>query len=164
MTRVVIVSIAGWALIAATQVARPEGRAYAGNATEVARPEGRAYAQQPQCLHGANEPPEQSARRRDALHATRTVNNLEANQPGAANSLYLRQAELPSSPFMQRTSDAFMKALDFTPGHDLLSGWTLTLETSENGYWFMIKDKTDPCGFAYISNTSGLIYSAEPIR
>ncbi len=124
----------------------------------------RGHGQQPRCLHGPDETADQAARRRDALHATRTVNNLEANQPGAANKTYLRQAELPTSPFMQRTSDAFVKSLDFTPGHDLFSGWTLTLETSENGYWFMIKDKTDPCGFAYISNTSGLIYTAEPIR
>jgi hypothetical protein len=29
---------------------------------------------------------------------------------------------------------------------------------------FMIKDTTDPCGFAYISNQAGLIYNAEPIR
>jgi len=28
----------------------------------------------------------------------------------------------------------------------------------------MVKDKMDPCGFAYISNTMGVIYTAEPIR
>ena len=42
-----------------------------------------ADAQQ-QCLHGPNETPQQQARRREALTATRTVNNLQANQPGAA--------------------------------------------------------------------------------
>jgi hypothetical protein len=33
-----------------------------------------------------------------------------------------------------------------------------------DGYWFMVKDKTDPCGFAFLSNTAGVIYTAEPIR
>jgi hypothetical protein len=28
----------------------------------------------------------------------------------------------------------------------------------------MVKDKTDPCGFAFISNATGVIYTAEPIR
>lgn len=43
-------------------------------------------------------------------------------------------------------------------------GRKLTLNKTDNGYWFMIKDKTDPCGFAFISNQQGLIYTAEPIR
>jgi hypothetical protein len=38
------------------------------------------------------------------------------------------------------------------------------INVTDNGYWFMIKDKIDPCGFAFISNTTGLIYKAEPIR
>jgi hypothetical protein len=50
------------------------------------------------------------------------------------------------------------------PGTDILPGWTLMLDVGFNSYWFMIKDKTDPCGFAYVSNQTGLIYTAEPIR
>lgn len=119
-----------------------------------------------QCLHGANETPDQAARRREALTATRTVNNLQANQPGRATKTYLRQVELPSSPYAQRdgVQTEFFKKLNFTPGAELLPGWELTLDVTQDGYWFMIKDKTDPCGFAFISNTSGLIYTAEPIR
>jgi hypothetical protein len=45
-----------------------------------------------------------------------------------------------------------------------MPGWELKLDVTQDGYWFLIKDKTDPCGFAFISNTSGLIYTAEPIR
>ena len=30
--------------------------------------------------------------------------------------------------------------------------WKLTLDVTESGYWFMIKDTADPCGFAFISN------------
>jgi hypothetical protein len=52
-----------------------------------------AIAQQP-CLHDANESPEQSVRRRQALQATRTVNNIEANQPGWPTGVYLKHEEL----------------------------------------------------------------------
>lgn len=34
----------------------------------------------------------------------------------------------------------------------------------QDGYWFMIADLADPCGFAYISNQAGVIFSSEPIR
>jgi len=47
---------------------------------------------------------------------------------------------------------------------EIVPGWQLTLNKTENGYWFMIKDKTDPCGFTLISNQAGLIYNAEPMR
>ena len=50
-----------------------------------------AHAQQ--CLHGQGETPDQAARRREALTATRTVNNLQANQPGRATKTYLRHAD-----------------------------------------------------------------------
>lgn len=126
---------------------------------------GSAYAQQ-QCLHGPNETPEQQVRRREALTATRTVNNLQANQPGSATNTYLRQVELPTSRFAQGPNGQtdFFKKLNFTPGQELMPGWELKLDVTEDGYWFMIKDKSDPCGFAYISNKAGLIYTAEPIR
>jgi hypothetical protein len=124
-----------------------------------------AYAQN-QCLHGPNETPDQTTRRRDALRATRTVNNLQANQPGSRTSTFLRQIELPSSQFAKGPDgqSEFFKKLNFTPGEELMPGWELTLDVTEKGYWFMIKDKTDSCGFAYISNQNGVIHTAEPIR
>jgi len=115
-----------------------------------------------ECLHGPSETPDQAARRTEALTATRNVNNLEANQPGAQNDVYLRQVELASSPFAAKSPS--VKKLNFTPGAELLPGWQLVLDVTQNGYWFMVKDKTDPCGFAYISNQQGLIFHAEPIR
>ena len=115
-----------------------------------------------QCFHGPSETPEQAARRKEALTATRNVNNLEANQPGARSDAYLRHVELASSPFAARSES--VKKLNLTPGEDLLPGWQLTLDLTANGYWFMVKDKSDPCGFAYISNQNGLIFHAEPIR
>lgn len=47
-----------------------------------------AFAQQ--CLHGTGETAEQTARRRDALTATRTINNLQFNQPAARDCDDLR--------------------------------------------------------------------------
>ena len=48
-----------------------------------------AFSQQ--CLHGTGETIEQAARRKEAVQVVRTVNNLEANQPGAASHQYLAQ-------------------------------------------------------------------------
>jgi hypothetical protein len=122
----------------------------------------RATAQE--CLHGPNETPPQRERRRDALGAARNVNNMQANQPGTGAGRFLRHEDLASSPFALKQSDARFTSLNLTPGQEILPGWTLELQVGDNGYWFMIKDKTDPCGFAFMSNTDGVIYTAEPIR
>jgi hypothetical protein len=98
------------------------------------------------------------------LSATRNINNMQANQPGARASRYLHHEDLAGSPFVQKDASPSIKALNLTPGADILPGWQLTLDVADDTYWFMIKDKTDPCGFAFISNKNGLIYTAEPIR
>lgn len=124
-----------------------------------------AFAQE--CVPGATLTPEQQARRKQGIQLTRTINNLEANQPGNQTKTYLRQAELAGSPFATRATGAsaeFIKTLNFTPGEELMPGWQLTLDVTAEGYWFMIKDKTDPCGFAYVSNQNGVIFEAQPIR
>jgi hypothetical protein len=126
---------------------------------------GTAYAQQ--CLHGPNETPDQAARRREALTATRTINNIQANQPAAPRRLYLRHVELAGSPYaakMRESTNETVKRISLNPSDDILPQWKLTLDVSESGYWFMIKDAADPCGFAYISNQVGVILNAEPIR
>ena len=120
-----------------------------------------------QCLHGPNENDEHASRRKEALTATRMINNLQANQPGSANRTYLSHEQLMTSPFylqMQRSTNDLVKKISLLPGTDILPNWSLTLDTSPTGYWFMIRDKADPCGFAYISNHHGLIFNAEPIR
>jgi hypothetical protein len=122
-----------------------------------------AFAQAP-CLHGSDETPDQAARRKQALQATRTVNNIQANQPGSASRLFLKHEELSTSPFVQNDSKGSLKSMNVTPGQELLPGWQLTLDVTPEGYWFMVKDKTDPCGFAFISNTAGLIYVAHHLR
>lgn len=123
-----------------------------------------AFAQE--CLHGPSESPDQKARRTEALRLARTVNNLQANQPGARARTFLRQIELPASPFAKGpdAQSEWFKKLNFAPGQDVMPGWELNLDVTPEGYWFAIKDKTDACGFRYISNQEGLIFSAEPIR
>jgi len=126
---------------------------------------GTVYAQE--CLHGPKESAEQATRRREALTATRNINNLQANQPGSSKGLYLRYEELAASPYaskMRESTNETVKRISLTPGTDVLPNWQLILDVTAQGYWFMIKDKTDPCGFAYVSNQVGLILSAEPIR
>lgn len=126
---------------------------------------GTAHAQE--CLHGPTESADQAARRRDALTATRTINNIQANQPGASKRQFLRHEDLSSSPFatkMRDSSNETVKRISLNPGTDVLPDWQLILDVTSQGYWFMIKDKTDPCGFAYVSNQVGLILRAEPIR
>lgn len=54
------------------------------------------------------------------------------------------------------------EALD--PLGDILPGWKLTLDLTQKGYWFMIKDTTDACGYAFVSTQDGLIYTAQPLR
>ena len=121
--------------------------------------------QQQTCLHDANEAPDQASRRREALGAARTVNNIQANQPGSQSRQYFAHEQLASSPFVEKNAaNAQITVMNFTPGAEILPGWKLTLDTTRTGYWFMIKDTTDPCGFTWVSNQDGLIYKAEHLR
>jgi len=125
---------------------------------------GPAFAQQA-CLHDVNETPDQAARRREALGATRNVNNIQANQPGSQSRQYFAHEQLASAPFVQKNAaNAQIAVMNFAPGAEILPGWKLTLDVTREGYWFMIKDVSDPCGFTWISNQNGLIYKAEHLR
>jgi hypothetical protein len=124
---------------------------------------GTASAQQ--CLHGADESAEQAQRRREALTATRTINNIQANRGNSP--VYFRHDELAAAPYAQRmrtSTSEIERRLSLSPLEDMLPGWKLTLDVSPTGYWFMIKDTTDPCGFAFVSTQAGLIYTAQPLR
>lgn len=115
------------------------------------------------CLHpSGSETPEQLARRRAALTAARTINNIQYNRPGAQEKVFLRHDELASAPFATKLPATTPIVL--MPEKDIVPGWRLSLDTYPGGYWFAITDTTDPCKFTYISNHSGLIYTAEPLR
>lgn len=124
---------------------------------------GTAYAQQ--CLHGPDETAEEAARRKDALAVTRLVNTAQVNSPGARNGVFFHQFELASAPYMVKNREsALIKRISLDPNQEILPGWKLTLDVAREGYWFMVKDVKDPCGFAYISNQAGVIYTAQPLR
>lgn len=129
-----------------------------------------ASPQQPQaqpCVADSAPTAEQTARRRQGVQLARTVHNAQVNQPGARERKYLAQTELATSPFAARQTGAaaeFFKSLNFTPGAELLPGWAFTLDVTADGYWFSLKDKTDPCGFTFVSNHEGIIFQARPIR
>jgi len=75
-----------------------------------------AYAQQ--CLHGPGETPDQAGRRREALTATRTINNIQANQPGAVNKAFVRHSDLVNSPFaanMRESANQTSKRISLSP-------------------------------------------------
>lgn len=125
---------------------------------------GPVHAQQ--CLHGPSETSDQRARRRDALTAARTINTIQ-NQSGSANRVYLRHVDLANSSYavnMRNSQSEVVRRMSLDPQQEILPGWTLTLDVTESGYWFIVRDITDPCGFGYVSNQAGLIFSAEPIR
>lgn len=118
-----------------------------------------------QCLHDASETPEQAQRRQQALGAARMVNTIQANQPGAATKVYFTHDQLETAPYLASArTKGTLQPMNFKPGAEILPGWKLTLDTTRDGYWFMIKDTTDPCGFTWISNQNGLIYKAEHLR
>lgn len=120
-----------------------------------------------ECLHGPDETTTQATRRTAALDATRNVNNIQFNRAGAREGVFLSHAELSGSPFMlqwrERNPDVDSR-ISLDPTKDILPDWKLTLDVTENGYWFKVQDTSDPCGFAYISNTAGVIYRSEYIR
>ena len=116
-----------------------------------------SFAQQ--CLHGPTESPEQAARRRKALSATRLVNTLQSQSAWCRMSggISGTRTSQPWSRICQPRSNSHRLTRSWP-------GWRLTVDVSAKGYWFAITDTTDACGFRYVSTEDGLILSAEPIR
>ena len=109
------------------------------------------------CLHAAGrETPDQRNRSVAALGATRAVNTAESTFASKNGGRYAPSGEL----------SAYLDAARYnlTPGADIVPGFRLTLDTTPKGYWFEIVDTTDVCGFRFISNQNGLIFTAQPIR
>src|ERR1700704_5733142 len=82
---------------------------------------GTAYAQE--CRHGSGESAGQAARRREALTATRCIDNIQANQPGNSIRQYLRYDQLESSPYafrMRESTNETIKKISLIPGTDVL--------------------------------------------
>jgi hypothetical protein len=111
----------------------------------------------PACLHDERtESAEQAARKRTALGATRAINTAESRY-AAANKHYGAQGDLADLVDPRYNLRA-------GPGTDIVPGFTLTLDVAEKGYWVEITDTSDPCGFRFISNQNGVIFTARPIQ
>ena len=102
-------------------------------------------AQQPACLHGPSETPDQLARRQGALRLTRHINTVQANTSARNGGTYPRLDQL-----------AVTEAIP--------QGFAVHLATDGHGYAFSVKDTLDPCHFGYFSDQDGTIYAGEVIR
>ena len=109
------------------------------------------------CLHAAGkEAPEQRNRSVAALAATRAVNTAQAAFSFMNNKNYATRADLAAHLDSAR--------YNLADEAEIVPGFKLTLDLTQKGYWFEIVDKTDPCGFRFVSNQSGVIFTAQPIR
>ena len=108
------------------------------------------------CLHEAGaETPDQHDRKVRALGLARTVNSAEAAfRVKAGTGKYGELGQLVAYEFLKPTPTTGQ----YVPGFDL------RLDVTDKGYWFSVVDTTDSCGFRFISNQDGLIFTAEPIR
>lgn len=77
----------------------------------------------------------------EGVRLARIIHTLQARS-GAATKQYLSQQELRLEP---------------------PSGWEVKLDVTSAGYWFMVKDTTDACAPAYMSNQTGIIFQAWPL-
>jgi len=95
------------------------------------------------CLHGSDETDAHAARRLDALRMMRQVNTTQSiafSQTGMYQPL-------------ERLS------LDAPP-----EGFELHVVSDGVGYAFSVKDRLDPCRFAYFSDQNGVIYGGQGLR
>lgn len=112
------------------------------------------------CLHDpATETAEQVQRRRAAVGAARAINTLQSKYAAAHQRQYAQAADLEQ--FAVSTGGQLGYSL--RPGTEVVPGFQLTLDVTAKGYWFEIRDTMDPCGFRFISNQDGLIFTAQPL-
>ena len=130
------------------------------------------------CLHEGAESPEQQARRQLAISAARAINTLQHR----SRKIEKGDLKLTMSPVFQAMQQLSLLPKDqvpqignppvplsFATDADMIPGWRLKLELTtirgvSQGYWFIIRDTTDPCGFSIVSNNDGIIFSANPLR
>ena len=103
------------------------------------------------CLHHAStETPDQAARRMSALTTARVILSVEHEYRSASRGHYGTLEQLAAS-----------KAVEAVPPS---VGFEVHLDVLDRAFWFEVVDTTDPCGFRYVSNQDGVIFTAEPIR
>ena len=106
------------------------------------------------CLHTSEESAEQAIRREQVLTAIRAINTAQMRQRRDTGT-FLETAALLKHPDVLRLVDG--------RNAQVAPGWQLRLVTSADAYLLVIKDTLDPCGFAYFSDDTGLIYTGQAI-
>jgi hypothetical protein len=110
----------------------------------------------PACLHEAGtETPDQQLRKQRAVGHARTINSAEA-------AFHVKAGTGKYGELGQLVAYQFLKPAP--AGGQYVPGFDLHLDVTDKGYWFSVVDTTDACGFRFISNQDGLIFTAEPIR
>lgn len=97
--------------------------------------------EQPKCLHGQEETPDQASRRREALNFARYVNSEES--------------------LSFRSSHQYIAITQMAPSRSVPRGFELKFAADGSGYVFSIVDQEDACQFGYFSNDSGRIYKGD---
>jgi hypothetical protein len=94
------------------------------------------------CLHGPDQSRFQAQRRHAALVAVRLVNTAEADAQKKGQK-YLALSDL--------------KQVTVPPD------FALSLVTDGKSYMLLLRDSSDPCGFAFVSGDGGVIFEAQPL-
>src|SRR5262249_29620851 len=103
-----------------------------------------ASSQAQPCLHGADDTPDQRARRTGATGVARQINTAESRVTSSAGA-YVGLSGLPD--------------VGLPP-----AGFEANLTTDGATYAFSVKDTLDACRFALFSDQMGVIYNATPLR
>jgi hypothetical protein len=111
-------------------------------------------AQSTACLHEpGTETADQADRAKHAVGLARMINSAEAVYHSKFGS-YGKLEELVTGDFVKPAPAS----------GEYVAGFKLRLDVMDRAYWFSVTDTTDPCGFRYISNQDGLIFTAKPLQ
>lgn len=117
------------------------------------------------CLHDNSESPAERDRRREALTAVRIINTTEAILKMSGRYGPLEELSLSIAPMRSDGGPmgTVARKLNFS-GPELLPGWRVQLVAIEQAYAISLRDTRDPCGFGYVSDQNGVIYTSYPIQ
>jgi hypothetical protein len=115
-------------------------------------------------------PDRERERRSLAANIVRAINTAEANYKRDHGSYATWDALLANGDFSENGTKWASEALPtvahamYGPGPEIVPGWKLRLDLSKDGakYDLLLQDANDTkCGFAFVSNESGLIWQAK---
>ena len=119
-------------------------------------------AQAQECRHTGQESAAEKTRRLQALNMARVVNTVQ-ERAVTKNGRFFNETELREAISQMGKLPSTNAAPPIARLEDL-AGWEFAMDSEAKSYWFMLSDKSDPCGFTYISSHRGDILKAEPLR